>query len=267
MRLLPLKAVLMDAVRLVLGIRRSARAVQHAGPAGPWGARRGLATRLLRKPVLLLREFAAAPTHQQFCLCLSAPRVVEGASLLSYMSLAATRAALKAHTALQTSASAPRLPNARVLPGGEVVTAGAVSQPQAAEPISSSFRREASALRLETCGSKGILEQFELERISSSTDLARQRLASAPSASETQQFSPAVRSMMYSATPFPNQAEMQATALERMLGTAAIKPLYSLSDASGSTSIAGCLSSWQSSHHQQTMNNLTLSYLWCTPCV
>ena len=30
----------MDAVRLVLGIRRSARAVQHAGPAGP-KARRG----------------------------------------------------------------------------------------------------------------------------------------------------------------------------------------------------------------------------------
>ena len=30
----------MDAVRLVLGIRRSARAVQHAGPAGP-EARRG----------------------------------------------------------------------------------------------------------------------------------------------------------------------------------------------------------------------------------
>ena len=37
----------MDAVRLVLGIRRSARAVQHVGPAGPpGGARRGLTTRL-----------------------------------------------------------------------------------------------------------------------------------------------------------------------------------------------------------------------------
>ena len=42
MRLLSLNAYSMDAVRLVLGIRRSARAVQHAGPAGlPEGARRG----------------------------------------------------------------------------------------------------------------------------------------------------------------------------------------------------------------------------------
>ena len=41
MRPLPLPTC-PDAVQLVLGIRRSARAVQHAGPAGPpEGARRG----------------------------------------------------------------------------------------------------------------------------------------------------------------------------------------------------------------------------------
>ena len=41
MRRLPLPTC-PDAVQLVLGIRRSARAVQHAGPAGPpEGARRG----------------------------------------------------------------------------------------------------------------------------------------------------------------------------------------------------------------------------------
>ena len=151
------------------------------------------------------------------------------------MSLSAARDKLKAAVALQGSASAPRLQDARVLTGGEVVAVDDTRN----RPATAALRREASALHQEKGGSRAILHQFELERISISASSSRPRLASAPSVSEANLLgrplsaAPLLSSSTLPSTRALGPSELQNYAYDRILRESMSKPVFNLSDASG----------------------------------